>query len=142
MSKKSTFCLFKTEFKAKKLFFRNLGMTYKTRPLPKLSGGPTKSSTFLGKQSASNIWDCSKVSIIKVVNLNCNQKSFPQKLWWFFNLISGEEGGGRFSPPYNVWFIKIRTIHKLSLWLYYDFFGKSSFHIANFSCQDLWNEVY
>ena len=38
---------------------------------------------------------------------------------------------------YNVWSIKIRTIHKLSLWLYYDFFGKSSFHIANFSCQDL-----
>ena len=33
----------------------------------------------------------------------------------------------------NVWSIKIRTIHKLSLWLYYDFFGKSSFHIANFS---------
>ena len=37
----------------------------------------------------------------------------------------------------NVWSIKIRTIHKLSLWLYNDFFGKSSFHIANFSCQDL-----
>ena len=35
------------------------------------------------------------------------------------------------SEPYsfycNIWFIKIRTIHKLSLWLYYDFFGKSSF---------------
>ena len=42
----------------------------------------------------------------------------------------------------NVWFIKIWTIHTLSLWLYYDFFGKSSFHIANFSCQDLWYEVY
>ena len=24
----------------------------------------------------------------------------------------------------NVWFIKIRSIHKLSLWLYYDFFGQ------------------
>ena len=37
----------------------------------------------------------------------------------------------------NVWSIKNQTIHKLSLWLYYNFFGKSSFHIANFSCQDL-----
>ena len=37
----------------------------------------------------------------------------------------------------NVWSIKIRTIHKLSLLLYYDFFGKSSFHIASFSSQDL-----
>ena len=37
---------------------------------------------------------------------------------------------------------KIRTIHKLCLWLYYDFFGKSSIHIANCSCQDLQNEKY
>ena len=28
-------------------------------------------------------------------------------------------------------------IHKLSLSLYYDFFGNPSFHIANFSSQDL-----
>jgi hypothetical protein len=27
--KKSTFCLFKTEFKAKKLFVRNLGMQFR-----------------------------------------------------------------------------------------------------------------
>ena len=47
-----------------------------------------------------------------------------------------------FSPESNVWFIKIWTIHRLSLWLYYDFYGKSSFHIVNFSCQDLENEVY
>ena len=36
--------------------------------------------------------------------------------------------------PLNVWFINIRTIHKLSLCLYYDRFGKSSFPTANFSC--------
>ena len=37
----------------------------------------------------------------------------------------------------KVCFIKIRTTYKLSLWLYYGFFGKFLFHIANFSCQDL-----
>ena len=29
LSKKSTFCSFKTEFKAKKLFARNLGMSFR-----------------------------------------------------------------------------------------------------------------
>ena len=41
----------------------------------------------------------------------------------------------------NVWSIKIRTVNKLSLWLYYDFCCKSSFHIANFACQDLYNDT-
>ena len=41
----------------------------------------------------------------------------------------------------NVLSIKIRAIHKRSLWLYYEFFGKSSFYTANCSCQGLWNKV-
>ena len=33
----------------------------------------------------------------------------------------------------NFWYIKIRTIHKLSLWLYYDFFAANSHFILQIS---------
>ena len=42
----------------------------------------------------------------------------------------------------KVRFIKTVTTLTLSLWLLYDVFGRSIFHIANCLCQDLENEVY
>ena len=60
-------------------------------------------------------WDKRQILCRKVQHLANKLLIFLQFAYWIFTYL-------------NVWSIKIHTIHKLSLWLYYNFFGK--FHIS------------
>ena len=67
--------------------------------------------------------------LLGTINLRCQQiftifdPSTPKKCWCPKLMVP------------KVWSIKIWTIQKLSLQLYYNFFGKFSFHITNLSCR-------